>query len=272
MEDVRVAAVCMRSELGKPHDNIARMDRLVREAANDGASIVCFPEACISGYAVRRDIIDYSDTVPGWAVEETVLMAASCRITILAGLIECDRRGNLYLTQFVATPEGLKGIYRKLHLGPPEIELYQPGHETPIFRGGDVSFGIELCYDGHFPELSTILALKGADVLFIPHASPNESPREKLDRWLRYLPARAYDNSVYVVACNQVGENGAGLNFPGVAMVMDPKGRVLISRCEDTETLAVANLEGNEIERIRAKPLAYFLGQRRPEIYRERLK
>ena len=86
---------------------------------------------------------------------------------------------------------------------------------------------------------------------------------------MRHLTARAYDNSVFVVACNQVGENGAGLNFPGVAMVMDPKGRVLVSRCGDADVVAIATLEAKEIERIRAKPLAYFLSQRRPEIYGE---
>lgn len=267
METLRVAAILMRSELGKPDVNIARMESLVRQASERGVQIVCFPEACISGYGVHPAVRAHAEPIPGPLTEKVLRMASESGMTILAGLIERDDKDSLYLTHFVASPSGILGTYRKVHLGPPEKEVFRPGSKIPVFRERGVTFGIELCYEAHFPELSTHLALKGAEVLFIPHASPHETPKEKMERWLRYLPARAYDNSVFVVACNQTGENGAGLTFPGVAMVLDPKGRVLASQCGERETMGVATLHGHEIHRVRSNPMAYFLQHRRPEVY-----
>ncbi len=70
--------------------------------------------------------------------------------------------------------------------------------------------GIQLCYDAHFPELSTRMAVNGADIIFMPHASPRGTPSQKLTSWLRHLTARAFDNGVFIVACNQNGDNQKG--------------------------------------------------------------
>ena len=67
-----------------------------------------------------------------------------------------------------------------------------------MFHEGDLTFGLELCYESHFPEISTVLCLKGAEILFMPHASPRGEPDEKMKSWLRHLPSRAFDNGVFV--------------------------------------------------------------------------
>jgi len=247
------------------------MESFVQQAADQGANMVCFPEMSITGYSTRETIRKYAEPIPGPSTEAVARIARENHIVVLAGLLEMIEGNSLTISQIVVSPDGLMGIYRKLHLGPPEQDLYKPGDELPIFRYRGVAFGIELCYDAHFPELSTLLALKGAEVLFVPYASPRGSPEEKYNSWLRYLSARAYDNSVFVVTCNQVGDSGAGLTFPGVAFIFDPKGQVMTERKGEDEGMIVADLRSEDFTYVRSHRMRFFLPQRRPELYGELL-
>jgi N-carbamoylputrescine amidase len=160
------------------------------------------------------------------------------------------------------------GKYCKLHLSRGERKFFEGGNRIPTFRLGRTTFGVQLCYDAHFPELSTLLALKGAEVLFVPHASPPpESPDQKRGRWLRYLAARAYDNSVYLVACNQTGDGGAGIKFTGVALVLDPRGEVLGETSGEEERMLIADLKADALAKVRKARVGFFLANRRPELY-----
>lgn len=268
MEDLRVAAVVMRSKVGHKAENLERMESLVTRAAGRGAQVVCFPELNISGYGLQQEMDSFAESIPGPSTEAVLRMAREHRLLILAGLAEKGAGKRFFISQFVAGPEGLLGVYRKIHLGPAEEGIYQPGSECPVFRYGKTPFGVELCFDGHFPELSTLLALKGAEAIFIPHASPRETPGEKQERWLRYLAARAYDNSVFVVACNQVGETESGLGFSGVALILDPRGKVLAASQEKGEGMILADLKSNFLQEVRKSPRGFFLSRRRPELYK----
>jgi N-carbamoylputrescine amidase len=188
-------------------------------------------------------------------------------LTILAGLAETDAGGRLYAAHLVVRPDGLAGKYRKLHLGPPEKAIYTAGNTIPIFAAGGFRFGIQLCYDTHFPELATAMALKGADAIFLPHASPGGTPKNKLTSWMRHLPARAFDNGVFVIACNQTGDNGRGLSFPGVGLLLRPSGEVLDSYTRGGETLMLADLKADDLAAVRSHRMRYFLPNRRPELY-----
>jgi N-carbamoylputrescine amidase len=130
-----------------------------------------------------------------------------------------------------------------------------------------VKLGIQLCYDAHFPELSTRMAVEGADIIFFPHASPRGTPQEKLDSWLRHLTARAFDNGVFIVACNQVGKNHKGLEFPGLAVAIGPSGIILESKTTDREDMLVADLKSADLSNVRDHKMRYFLPNRRPELY-----
>jgi N-carbamoylputrescine amidase len=269
MEDLRVAAVTMRSRVGEPAENLDRMEGFLGRAAREGARAVCFPEMNISGYGLRQSFTSLAEPIPGPSSDAVVRMARSHRLLILAGLAEKAEGGGVFISHFAASPEGLLGVYRKIHLGPPEEGLYVAGTEAPVFQLGRTTFGMELCFDGHFPELSTVLALKGAEVFFIPHASPRESPGEKQGRWLRYLGARAYDNSAFLVACNQVGPTESGLNFPGAALILTPRGEVLASGAGEGEGMIFADLREEALRETRESQRGFFLGRRRPELYRE---
>ena len=135
------------------------------------------------------------------------------------------------------------------------------------FNYGNLCFGVELCYEAHFPEISTTLALKGADILFVSHASPRGSPEEKLRSWKRHLPARAFDNGLFVVACNQVGKTPGGLCFPGVAMVLGPDGCLLDWYAGEEEKVIIVELKGEDLDHVREHRMKYFLPERREELY-----
>jgi predicted amidohydrolase len=269
MQDIRIAAVTMRSVVGETSANLARMEKFVEEAHNQAVKLICFPEMCITGYSINEDILQHGEWIPGPATDAVVGMAKAYDMAILAGLAEKMRDGSLRMSHFVAGPGGIMGVYRKIHLGLIEQRLYGAGKRAPVFKLGDFNFGIELCYDSHFPELSTMLAIKGAEAIFIPHASPQETPSEKRDRWMRYLAARAYDNSLFVVTCNQADLNSDGLAFPGVAMIIDPRGRVVKEFIGGVEGMIIAELRARDLQEVRGDGKRYFLRHRRPEIYGE---
>jgi N-carbamoylputrescine amidase len=267
MDDLRIAAVVMQSVLGQVQDNLDRMKAWVGEAASEGADLVCFPEVNLTGYSVSEIIRSVAEPIPGPLSRAVVDVARESGILILAGLIEKDGEGRIFASHLVVSPEGLQGVYRKCHLSPFEQPVYCAGETVPVFSAKGGTFGIELCYDTHFPELSTLLALKGADILFCLHASPRGTPEEKQRSWLRHLTARAFDNGVFVVACNQTGANGDGLEFPGLALVLNPSGEVIAERISGEEGVLFADLKSADLAHVRENKMRFFLPNRRPELY-----
>jgi len=269
MGDLKIAAVCMNSDTGEIERNLDRTEAFVSKASDLGAHLICFPELSITGYVLSDPSKVYRDVLPDQILERVAGMAREKGLIILAGLIEMPRGKKPYISQVVAGPEGLLGSYRKTHLSPKEKEIYQAGEEIRVFRYGEMVFGIQLCYEAHFPEISTVMALKGAEIIFMPHASPRGKPGEKLQSWLRHLPGRAFDNALYVVACNQVGKTGEGFTFPGVAVALSPAGNVMAKYAGTHEEMLLIDFQRAEIEEIRKHKMAYFIPNRRPELYSE---
>ncbi len=266
MKTRRIAAVVLAAPRRRAAETLERMEAWVAAARRKDAELVCFPEMNVTGYGVDPGFAAEIDACGAAIPERIAEMAARYGRVVLAGFAERAPGGGLYATHLVAGPEGVIGSYRKLHIAPPEEALFRAGDTVPLFSAAGMRFGIQLCYDAHFPELSTRMALEGADLLFIPHASPHGSPEEKRVSWLRHLPARAFDNGVYVVACNPVGENGAGLHFPGVALAIGPEGRVLAEH-GGGEGMMIFEFEERRLAQVRSHPLRYFLPRRRPELY-----
>ena len=269
MRDLKIAAVCMNSEAGEIERNLDRTEAFVSKASDLGVHLICFPELSITGYVLKDPARVYSDVAPDQILERVTGMAREKGLIIVAGLIEMPKGEKPYISQVVAGPKGLLGFYRKTHLSPKEKEIYQAGEEIHVFRDGEIVFGIQLCYEAHFPEISTVMALKGAEIIFMPHASPRGNPGEKLQSWLRHLPGRAFDNALYVVACNQVGKTGEGFAFPGVAVALSPAGNVMAKYVGTREEMLLVDFQRDEIGEIRKHKMAYFIPNRRPELYTE---
>ena len=265
--DTRIAAVILNCPIGRIAENLERMVGWVEAAKNQGVDVVCFPEMNITGYSSSANIKKVAETVPGKISQSVSEMAQAYNIAILAGLAEADLSGRVFASHLVANAQGVVGIYRKVHIAPPESQIYTAGDAIQLFDINGFKLGIQLCYDAHFPELSTRMATGGADAIFMPHASPRGTPAEKFDSWMRHLSARAFDNSLFVIACNQTGNNQNELNFPGLAVVLDPAGHILKKDIGGKENLIVADLKAGDLEAIRGHRMRYFLPNRRPDLY-----
>lgn len=268
MLDLRVAVAQMTCVVKDRAANMASIERFVHDAVAQKVDILCLPELCICGYNADDNDASAPEPMEGPSVRHLAQVGRDTGLTFLAGLLERDIGGVVYNTQVVFGPEGVLGSYRKTHVPTTEIGTWSCGDNIHVFDHRKARFGIEICYDSHFPEVSTELADRGAEILFLPHASGGETPQEKLERWLRYMPARAYDNGVFVAVCNQVGDNGAGRVFAGVSFICDARGRVLAQADNgDREEMVVADLEAAGLAEARRVPETFFRHFRRPELY-----
>ncbi len=267
MNDIRIAAVIFNSPINQARQNLDSMIPWIKASKKQGVHLICFPELNITGYSSHPDIKKSAEQVPGPISRCLEQVAREYQIAILAGMAEKDENDRIFASHLVITPNGIAGVYRKLHIAPPEYGIFTPGRKVPLFEVQGVKLGVQLCYDAHFPELSTRMAVDGADIIFMPHASPRGTPPEKLVSWLRHLTARAFDNSVFIVACNQSGDNQNGLDFPGIAMVIGPSGDVLQDNISGKEAMIVADLKADVLAAVRGHRMRYFLPNRRPELY-----
>jgi len=270
MEKTRIALVQMQSELGSPENNLKKIEGYIARAGEQKVDIICFPEMCLQGYSRDKAALT-ALSLPG---EISVRLGSASRakgLTVLVGLAEEGGGEKPYITQLVLFPDGSVQKYRKTHLGKSEKPHFTAGDELPVFEAGKACFGVQICWDMHFPEVSAILSLKGAEIIFSPHASP-VIVGDRRGIWIKYLAARAYDNSVFVAACNLVGEDGAGGQFCGGALVIDPKGNPVAESFGRGEGMLVADLDPELINTIRQKKSSsmrdsFYLESRRPELY-----
>lgn len=268
LNTIRIAAVVCRCPVGEPAYNLAQTRYWTLQARRHNATLVCFPEMNLTGYSNRDAHAEHAITVPGPEIEALIRLAIEQQVALLVGFAEKAANGKHYASHMVITPQGQTGLYRKLHLAPPEAAGFSAGEIVPIFDWSTLRFGIQLCYDAHFPELSTQMAAAGADVIFIPHASPRGRAEDKHHSWMRHLPARAFDNGLFVVACNQTGDNRNGLSFPGNAVVLSPRGAIIAAHQSGNPGMLIVNLTADQLDQVRNHRMRYFLPHRRPSIYR----
>lgn len=266
MKDIRIAAVTCRAPVGQIDYNLDQTIHWTEAARTAGAHLACFPELNITGYDVHGDISALAQPIPGPVSRRLSRLARDTGVIILAGMAEHNPSGRPYAAHCVFRPDGRVEWYRKVHLAPPEKALFQTGDTIPVFQIPAATFGIQLCYDAHFPELSTAMAANGAHILFLPHASPRGDAAAKHQSWMRHLPARAFDNGVFAVACNQWGDNGKGLVFPGNALVIGPSGDVLKKKVTGGEGMLVADLKAADLQAVRSHPMRYFFPHRRTDL------
>jgi predicted amidohydrolase len=268
MQDLRIAVAQMTCLVGDTAANLATIERLVQQARTAEVDILCLPELCVSGYNAGDNDHPVAEPLDGPSVRHLADLGSHTGLTFLAGLLERDVSGIVYNTQFVFGPHGACGHYRKTHVPTAENGTWCQGDDLSVFDHPKARFGIEICYDSHFPEVSTELAERGAEILFLPHASGGETRDDKQARWLRYMPARAYDNAVYVAVCNQVGDNGAGRVFTGVSFICDARGEVVAAAEHgDREEMVIADLQAADLVDTRRVPETFFRCFRRPALY-----
>ncbi len=269
MKDITIALAVQNSVCGEFKTNLEKCVSLAWEASKKGADLVLFPEMNLTGYTSGQGLLSIARPITKEVTSPLQNISTERSITISAGLAHKDKDGNIYASQFVVMPDKTFFIYRKTHTAPPEKTILSRGSTIEICQdhSNDLTFGIQLCYDAHFPQLATSMSVMGADLIMIPHASPRGTSSEKYQSWMRHLTARAFDNGVFIAACNQTGKNGLGLTFPGVAVIIGPDGKIISKYIDDEEGLLIAKLSSEKLLRIHGHRMKYFLPNRRKDIY-----
>ena len=260
---LKFAVVNLKAEFGAQEKNLTRITGWVKRLTDQGAEVIGFPEMSLCGYDRTDTLIPYLERIPGASTQALSVLAARYDVLIMAGLATFDKVGNKHISQVAVSPDGVEAVYHKNYLSPKEMQFFSSGCEAAVVQYRGWNIGMQLCYDTHFPTLSEAQALLGADVLFMAFASPNETSEEKCARLMRFLPARAYDNSCYVVSCNLTGIGGSGQQFPGGALAFSTKGKLLARACGESEDNLLVSLKKPELDRIRSNPRAYFLSHQK---------
>jgi predicted amidohydrolase len=255
----RIAAVQMASGADKAR-NLATAERLVKEAAERGASLVGLPEN-VAWMGPEAERAAAAEPLDGPTLKRFATLAHSLRLHLLAGSVleTGGEDGRLYNTSVLFGPTGERlAVYRKIHLFDVEVgdgQTYResaavaPGKEvvsaeTPLGR-----VGLSVCYDLRFPELYRALSAQGAVLLTVPSAFTLVTGK---DHWEVLLRARAIENQAYVLAPAQGGRHPGDRQTYGHALVVDPWGLV-VACASDGEGLAVADFDGTFLERVRTR-------------------
>jgi predicted amidohydrolase len=231
-----------------------------------------------------------AEAVPaGPSVARLEQIAKRHRLVLVAGMSEKEN-DIVYNTQVVVGPNGYLGKQRKLHLSRDEVFYYKGGREMPVFDIGPCKIGIVICYDNQFPEIARVLALRGAEVILMPHAgrfklwddtpASQAAARRYSHNFLKKYALRARENACFAILTDQVGRAGYVDMWPrdsenqphhaGAALIWGPDGELIASTQEERieEEMIVATLDAASIAEQRA--LAnYMLRTRRPELFAE---
>ena len=298
MRSIRVASVQFEHAAGDKAANLAKIERFAAQAAAQQVEILAFPECCVTGYwflrnLSRADLLALAELVPDGPSTRALLdLSRRHGMTIGAGLVERDGAGAMYNTYVVAMPDGTWRRHRKIHAF--EHDDITPGSEFTVFdTPHGCRVGVLICYDCNIGENVRIAALMGAEVLLAPHqtggcGSKNPHQMGVIDRriwdarhtdpaaieaelrgdkgraWLlRWLPARAHDNGMFVVFSNGVGVDDDEVRT-GNAMILDPYGRILAETWQADDAMVVADLDAGLLSNTTG---SRWISTRRPELY-----
>jgi len=268
-----------------PEKNFGRAIEFIRDAAKQGAEIVCLPELFRSHYFCQTEDhgnFKLAEEIPGRSTSLLGDVARELGAVVIASLFERRSAGVYHNTAAIIDADGkLLGKYRKMHI--PDDPLY---HEKFYFAPGDLGFqawdtqhgkiGVCVCWDQWYPEAARLTALRGAEIIFYPTAI-GWHPREKKkfgvaqhSAWETIQRSHAIANGCYVAAANRVGHEkpagGDGIEFWGQSFVCGPGGEIIAKGTVNREEIVTAEIDWSAVDRHRTHwP---FLRDRRVDAYR----
>jgi N-carbamoylputrescine amidase len=264
-----------------PKENIKKAIERVREAATQGAQIICLQELFTSLYfcdVEDHDNFKLAEAIPGPSTDTLSKLAKELGVVIIASLFEKRAEGLYHNTTAVLDADGAYlGKYRKMHI-PDDPAYYEKFYFTPgdlgykVFATRFAKIGILICWDQWYPEASRITALMGAEILFYPTAigwatsQDEETNTEQYNAWQTIQRSHSVANGVHVVSVNRVGfeQNGA-MKFWGGSFISNPFGTILYKASHDKEEVHVEELDLSKTDRYRTHwP---FLRDRRIDSY-----
>lgn len=288
---IRLAIYQGEGPVGTPEavqSNIEKLEEVAKQAKKYDAQLISFPELYLTGYALSPDLVkQLAEEVNGPSVRKVSEIARDNDIAIIFPYPERDSSsGEVHYYDsiaFINSDGYLLQNYRKTHLfGQAEKDNFSSGYTEkgnenlfPVVKVADFPVGILNCYEAEFPELSRILALKGARLIVIPTAADyyytlSDGKRTQVpypDVTKKIIPANAYFNKIFIAYSNRCGYETVGKNswqYRGNSIICGPNGDLLlVARPE--ETLLVADVIPSDFGPTH--PEGDYLKDRRPELY-----
>lgn len=260
--EIKLAVIQIRTETDRAA-TMAKAERMIAEAAENGADIAVLPEMWNCPYS-KKYFHAFADDENGVSVAEMSRWAKENGIILVGGSVPERAGDKLYNTCFVFDEHGRQiARHRKVHLFDVDIEggirfkesnSFAAGEDITVFDTRFGKMGVIICFDIRFPELSRAAASRGAEIIFCPaQFNMTTGPRH----WELSVRARAMDNQLYFVGASAARYAGFDYECWGHSTVADPFGMVAAS-CDETEQILYCNADLNQIDSVR-KQLPTFL-------------
>ncbi|WP_444437137.1 N-carbamoylputrescine amidase [Pseudomonas sp. A6] len=260
--------------------NIANAEKLVRQAAAQGAQIILIQELFETPYFCQKPNADYTQLATPVEENPAILhfqkVAAELKVVLPISFFERAGRARFNSIAIIDADGSNLGVYRKSHI--PDGPGY---HEKYYFNPGDTGFkvwdtayariGVGICWDQWFPECARSMALMGAEVLFYPTAigsEPHDASITSRDHWQRVQQGHAGANLMPLVASNRIGkeaQDGYDITFYGSSFIADPFGKKVQELNETEEGILLHSFDLDALEKIRSAWGVFR--DRRPNLY-----
>ena len=258
-------------------ENRAKASRMVKQAAERGAEIVCLPELFTSPYfcTVEDAGFSYAESIPGETTHFLAELAKDARVTLVGGSFHEKTGSQFFNTALVHGADGSSlGQYRKTHI-PHDPGFYEQHYFSPgdsgyqVFQTPKAKIGVLICYDQWFPEAARMNALLGADIVFYPTAIGTvrglpEREGNWQEAWENVQRGHAIANNMIVAGVNRVGTEG-DTTFWGGSFICDAFGKTLVRGGAEEEVI-VQQVDLDHSREVREGWRFFY--NRRPETYK----
>jgi len=254
MKEFTAACVQISVTPNQPDENIKKcLDWLKKAVDENEADLIVFPETVTTGFDTGlspEELWEMIDEVPGKLTEAIQASAKELGAHVVWPTYRrAEKKGRVLNSSVLIGPDGnIIGIYDKTHPFPGERREYggwtEAGTAAEVYETELGNIGMIICYDGDFPELSRLLAVKGAEIIVRPSAL-----LRSFDIWYITNCARAYDNHVYMVSTNMIGPDAAGNFYFGHSMIVNPIAWRL-AQARGTEEIISAKLDPDPLKYI----------------------
>lgn len=280
MRNVKVAATQMSCS-NDINDNIAKAEKLVREAAAQGAQIILLQELFETPYFCQKEKADYypyaTELEENQAINHFKGIAKELAVVLPISFYEKKNYARYNSVAIIDADGEVLGKYRKSHI--PD----GPGYEEKFyFNPGDTGFkvwktkyakiGVGICWDQWYPEAARVMTLMGAELLFYPTAigsEPQDGSIDSKDHWQMCMRGHAASNLIPVVASNRIGkeeDEDSSINFYGSSFIAGPQGNKIVEANREEEIVLVSEFDLDALESQRIE--WGIFRDRRPELYR----
>jgi len=228
------------------------------------ADVLVLPELFNTGYTFldKKELLSLAEDAGGETHKFVITLARNLNCLFAYGYAEKDG-AMVYNSAALVSPQGIIGIYRKVHLFLEEKLYFEPGDRGfPVFEYGRVKYGLLICFDWIYPEAMRTLAIKGSQIilhcanLIMPHC-PDA------------MITRALENRVYIITADRIGEENRGdkkYHFIGKSQVIAPNGEIL-ARTGDEESIKVVDISPEAALNKKINPFNDLLSDRKEQLY-----